>query len=87
MTVEGLSEFLAQRRDEIQALLPRMFDTVQQLRNCIRDQSMDPLIVIPASRGILGQPAFLRRLHDHILASYPPALAAPYPQEGPPDVR
>lgn len=68
VTIDSLAEFMTKRKAEIGVLLPKMFGTAAEIRECIRKQSLDPLTVTKGGRGFTGLPALLGRVRQSIQA-------------------
>jgi hypothetical protein len=60
VTLDHLDEFMRVRALEGERLLSRVHDTVIEIAQCFREQSLKPLRVHAGSRGMLGLPRLLR---------------------------
>lgn len=60
VTLDHLEEFVANRTNELDSLLSKMKNTRNQIAECFKQRTLDPLTVPRAARGILGLPRLLR---------------------------
>jgi hypothetical protein len=66
VTSQGLPEFLDTARDDVNFLVPKLFAGIEEIRECLRVGSMDPLTVLSAARGTLSAPGILWKLRKAI---------------------
>jgi hypothetical protein len=70
---DSLGEFVAARRVDMEVLLDRAAVVLQQLAVCFREKRLDPLVVLPASRGTIGLPPLIltlkRVVAEHALSA------------------
>ena len=62
VVLDHLDQFMRMRARDVVTLLSRMHDTVIEIEQCFREQSLKPLRVHPGPRGILGLPRLFRDL-------------------------
>lgn len=62
VTVSHLEEFVSKRRIETKTLLHHMKTSLEQLQECVRVKSLEPLSVISGGRGITGLPPLLVKI-------------------------
>jgi hypothetical protein len=62
VTLDHLDEFMRVRAQDIETLLSRMYETIVDIEQCFKEQSLKPLRVHAGSRGMLGLPRLFRDL-------------------------
>ena len=60
VTLDHLEEFVANRADELDSLLRKMENTRNEIAECFKQRTLDPLTVPRAARGLVGLPSLLR---------------------------